>query len=230
MWIEPSDILIVIPAYNEGERISTVLKSLNNLGYSKVLVVDDGSSDNTAAIATANGARVLSHLINRGPGAATMTGIQFARKKGYRYMVTLDGDGQHEPEDIQLLVDKARETEADIVIGNRFTHPDNQIPFIRKMFNGVANSFTSLLARSRISDSQTGFKFLGPKAIADLDLHIDGYGFCSELFIQGARKDLSFDEVPVRVYYHAETLKKGQSFKEGLKTAWQLIQHTLLKD
>lgn len=230
MWIEPDDILVLIPAFNEGNRIASVIESVKQLGYRHVLVVDDGSDDDTSVVSGNAGAIVLSHLINRGPGAATMTGIQYARKKKFQYVVTIDGDGQHDPKDIDALVEEMKSSNVDIVIGDRFSGGTNEIPRVRKVFNAAANLITKVFADKNVSDSQSGFKILGPRAIAEIDIHIDGYGFCSELFIQGARKGLTFSQVPIKVYYPLETRQKGQNFREGIRTAAQIIQHVFWRD
>lgn len=229
MWIEKDDILVVIPAWKEEDRIGAVVKGVQSEGYKNILVIDDGSGDRTSELARRSGAKVLRHLINRGPGAATMTGLEWAKRHGFKFVITMDGDGQHLPEDLDSFVEAMNTDEADLIIGNRFLLDSNEIPFIRKIYNRTANLFTGVLAGGSASDSQSGFKLIGPKALDEFILHIDGYGFCSEMIIIASRQNLKVSEIPIQVLYFDPTPGKGQGFIEGIKTVWQLFQHKFFK-
>lgn len=221
--------LLIVPAYNEASVIASVLTKIRAVGSWPILVVDDGSTDDTAAVAVAAGAKVCSHRLNRGPGAATMTGLAFAKKEGYTYAITIDGDNQHNPEDIPVLLQPLLAGEADLVIGNRFMKGTNAIPRSREIFNGIANLTTYLFSHKWVSDTQSGLKALGPVALERLHLEMDGYEFCSELIIKAMHNRLRVVEVPVDVHYSAQTMAKGQNLLTGIKTLTNLFHHLMTR-
>lgn len=227
MAIRKSELLIVLPAYNEAKVITKVLQDLRGADYPNICVVDDGSHDNTAQKALNEGAIVLSHLINRGAGAAVQTGIAYAKKNNFRYLLLMDSDGQHLVEDVGKLCEKIEETKADIIIGNRFTHVDNIIPIHRVFYNQMANLFTNFFCNKNYSDTQSGFRLLNKKAIEKLRLKNRGFGFCSEMIIFSEHLNLKIEETPIQVLYSDYSLSKGQSLFVGFKTAgnilWRLI-------
>ncbi len=220
--IEKSDILIIIPAYNEGTVIATVIRDLKEKGFSHVLVVDDGSKDNTPIIAKRE-ANVISHLINRGAGAAAQTGIAYARKYGYNYLIQIDGDGQHYSEDAENLIMEMSKGMADIVIGSRFLESSQSIPQRRIFYNKVSNIFTNWFCIGNFTDSQSGFRILNRRAIEQLNLTLDGFGYCSEMIFIAEKCGLNIAEVPIRVRYTPYSLSKGQSFNNGIDTALHLL-------
>ncbi|MFA6039736.1 MAG: glycosyltransferase family 2 protein [Candidatus Peribacteraceae bacterium] len=228
-------LIAVIPAYNEAKRITQVVADARKV-TDVVLVVDDGSGDDTAAMARAAGARVLQHHQNCGAGAATMTGIEAARKLGADAVVTLDADGQHDPRDIPLLLQPLRDGTADIVFSNRFGpfifaqgKRRNRIPFIRRLFNAIGNVLTLLAAGKWVSDSQSGFKALGKKALEEIDLRMNGFEFCTEIVREAAMRHWRVAEVPTKVIYSEYTMAKGQSFANGVKTALKILLRSFLR-
>ncbi|MFN4212976.1 MAG: glycosyltransferase family 2 protein, partial [Microgenomates group bacterium] len=118
---------LLLPAYNEGEVIGQVIAAVKKEGFEKIIVVDDGSTDDTCQKAKNAGAIVLRHIINRGKGAAVKSGIEYAKLKKASIVVTIDSDGQHNPKDIKKLVEKIREG-YDVVLGSRFLNKKNKIP------------------------------------------------------------------------------------------------------
>lgn len=226
-------IIAVIPAWNEATRIGRVIEDAKRYA-DHVLVVDDGSTDDTAALSTRLGARVIRHAINSGAGAATMTGIAAARAMGATIVITLDADGQHDPADIPLLLKPVQEDRADIVFANRFGptktgRQRNHIPFIRRVANSIGNMLTFLTAGKWLEDSQCGFKALGPKAIEQIDLRMSGFEFCSEIVREAARHTWRIAEIPTKVMYSEYTLAKGQSFSNGIKTAFKILLRSFLR-
>ncbi len=227
--IDPKDILVVIPAYNEGTVIAEVVRRVRDEGYPHVLVINDGSTDQTREQAEQAGAIVVSHLVNRGAGAGAQTGIAYARKHQIAYIVQIDADGQHYPEDIRDLSQLMESEEADIVIGSRFMNPNKDIPVIRVVYNKLSNVFTNWFCTRWYSDTQSGFRMLNRTAIETIDLHIDGFGYCSEMIILGEKQGLKIAEVPIRVAYTAYSMSKGQDLYMGINTAmnilWKLVSH-----
>jgi glycosyltransferase involved in cell wall biosynthesis len=190
--------LAIIPAYGEGTRIGEVVR--RTLEYaSEVLVVDDGSDDDTAANARAAGATVVKHEYNRGKGCAISTGLKWAEQGNYDVVVTLDGDGQHNPREIPKLLDRLARG-ADIVIGCRMNKPDG-MPHDRLLTNHFMSAVLSVLAKRRIRDTQSGFKAMRVGRVRKLDMHTSRFDWESELIIKAARGGLRMHEVDIESIY-----------------------------
>jgi glycosyltransferase involved in cell wall biosynthesis len=227
--IRAQDIWVVIPAYNEGPMIGEVVRRVRACGYPNVLVVNDGSSDDTRLRALEAGATVLSHPINRGAGAAAQTGIAYARQHGVAYLVQMDADGQHHPEDIEGMRQAMAEEEWDVLIGSRFLMPNDDVPRIRVLYNTLSNYFTNWFCIDNYSDSQSGFRMLNRRAIEQLHLTLDGFGYCSEMLVAAEHKGLRIGETPIQVSYTEYSMSKGQNLHTGILTAlnllWKLFFH-----
>lgn len=222
-----SSIVAVIPAYNEATRIGLVVSAVKAY-VSEVIVVDDGSSDDTAAQAKAAGARVVRHIQNSGAGAATMTGIEAARRMGFDIVITLDADEQHDPKDIPALLEPITANKADIVFANRFGQK-NRIPFIRRVFNGIGNVVTLIATGRWVADSQCGYKAFGPLAVREINLRMSGFEFCTEIVRESVHHKWRIAQVPVKVVYSEYTLAKGQSFANGVRTAFKILLRSFLR-
>lgn len=220
-------IIAVIPAYNEAQRIASVVESVKQY-VDKVVVVDDGSTDETGKIAARTGATVLRHMSNSGAGAATMTGIDAARALGAEIVITIDADEQHAPQDIPALLRPIEENRADIVFANRFGTRNN-IPFIRRVFNGLGNVISLLATGLWVKDSQCGFKAFGPRALREVQLRMNGFEFCTEIVREAAQHRWRIEEVPTKVVYSEYTLAKGQSFANGVRTAFKILLRSFLR-
>lgn len=225
-------IIAIIPALNEATRIGRVVKDA--LKYAQtVIVVDDGSTDGTSKAAEQAGARVIRHPENGGAGAATMTGIFAARELHADVAVTLDADEQHDPHDIPDLLAPILAGKADIAFANRFAvvqgKPRNNIPFIRRVFNGLGNIVTFVATGKWVADSQCGFKAFGPRALKEVNLRMRGFEFCTEIVRESAQHKWRTAQVPAKVMYSAYTLAKGQSFAMGVKTACKILLRSFLR-
>ena len=216
-------IHVIIAAYNEAPVIAGVIAGIKAVVDCPVVVIDDGSNDQTAQVAQKAGAIVLQHPVNRGAGAACMTGIMLARQQNWPCAVFMDADGQHLPEDIAVLYQTYLDSQADMVIGSRFAKTKNDIPWLRRRFNGLANGLTNLFCRGHYSDTQSGFRLLGPRAIQSLKLVQDDFSYCSEMIIQADREQLRIAECPIHVRYTEYSISKGQDFQVGLTTAFQFL-------
>jgi glycosyltransferase involved in cell wall biosynthesis len=190
--------------------------------------VNDGSSDQTADAAKKAGAVVVSHMCNSGAGAATMTGIEAARALGAKMIITIDADEQHDPKDIPSLLEPLLDDRADIVFANRFGNR-NKIPFIRRVFNGIGNFVSFWATGLWVSDSQCGFKALGPKALAEIDLRMSGFEFCTEIVREVVQHKWRFIQIPSKVIYSEYSLAKGQSFANGVRTAFKILLRSFLR-
>lgn len=217
----------VIPALNEGTRIAAVIADAAP-HVDIVIVVNDGSTDDTADRAREAGAVVVSHPENGGAGAATMTGIEAARALGADALITLDADGQHDPCDIPALLQPIANNSADLVFANRFGQRNN-IPGIRRFFNAIGNFVTLAATGKWVSDSQCGFKVFGPRALKEIDLKMSGFEFCSEIVRECVQHRWRTIEVPIKVLYSEYTLAKGQSFAAGVRTALKILLRSFLR-
>ncbi|NRB62546.1 MAG: glycosyltransferase family 2 protein [Saprospiraceae bacterium] len=218
------DVYIIIPAKDEDTRIGQVVDSILDLGYSNVIVVDDGSSDQTRSTVQLKGVTVVSHAVNLGVGAATKTGIEVALEKGAQYLVTMDGDGQHFADDIPALVSTLVSAHVDCVLGSRFKMKGHAIPKARIFMNQIGNIITALITGLWVSDSQSGMKAFTADFGRKLDFQFSGYEFCTEFIHFLRQHKASFKEVPIKVHYSSETMKKGQSFKNGFRMLIKFIR------
>ncbi len=220
-------VIAVIPAYNEETRIGSVVRAARTYA-AEVIVVDDGSTDATGHKATEAGARVLRHMDNCGPGAATMTGIEAARLLQADVITTLDADEQHDAHDMPALLTPIERGEADVVFADRFALR-NAIPLIRRFFNAIGNVVTLLATGRWVHDSQCGFKAFGPRAVKEIQLRMNGFEFCTEIVRESVQHRWRITQVPVKVLYSAYTLAKGQSFATGMKTAFKILLRSFLR-
>ncbi len=153
-------ILVIIPAFNEEKTIAGVINRAKEvLPVAELVVIDDGSRDNTAALAAASGARVLRHPFNLGYGSAVQTGFKYALGRTFSHLITLDGDGQHKPEYIKPLIDELARGDYDMVIGSRFlTNTSYRASFFRRLGMRFFAALTSLALAKRITDTTSGFQ------------------------------------------------------------------------
>jgi hypothetical protein len=175
-------VVALIPAYNEERCIGSVI--LRTRQYvDEVIVVDDGSCDATALIAEAAGARLIQHGMNKGKGQALTSGFRAARKSRPDVVVILDSDGQHSPDEIPLLLSAMREHDADMVVGSRFTEPEQRakIPGGRRVGLKAVTTVTNLLSGVTVSDSQSGFRAFSARALKDLTFQGAGFSVESEM-------------------------------------------------
>lgn len=207
-------LVIIIPAYNESKVISEVLRALprNLEGINSItsVVVDDNSSDDTQEVARACGAICIRHEANLGAGGATITGLEVAKKLGADITVTMDADGQHDPSDLQTLVQPIINGTAEAVLGSRFIHPTKAMPLFKHVGNNMLNIVTYAFYWVWMSDSQSGYRAFSKRALEQIEPVTTGYEFCSEVCGQIKQKNLRFVEVPIRTIYTDYSKSKGQ--------------------
>lgn len=210
---------IVVPAYNEARVIGGVIAELRT-AWPNVVVVDDGSTDDTASIARRAGATVLVHVINRGQGAALQTGIAYALQRGAEIIVTFDSDGQHRPSDIDALVEPIVAGRADAVLGSRFLGTTENMPRLRRLVLRLAILFTRITSRARVTDAHNGLRAFSRDAAAKLDIRLDRMAHASEIHDQIVARRLRYVEVPVHVQYSSYSIGKGQSNSGAVRVLW----------
>lgn len=226
-------ICIVIPAYNEGSVLADVLAGLphnHNTGKLRlqfdVVVVDDGSADNTADVAAnVAGVNVVQHVINMGAGAATRTGLRFARSNGYDMAITADADGQHASSDVlALAIRMTQEPPVDLLIGSRLRRGTGNMPTHKRLGNIGLSYLTFLLLGTYVTDSQSGLRAYSRDCLERLCFHSNNYAFCSEMVWQAKRSGLIVAEHPIQAIYTDYSRRKGQkSISGAMKILQQLI-------
>lgn len=215
---------IVIPAKDESKYISHVISRVLEQGYDNIIVVDDGSKDETAEIASKfKTVHVLRHWVNLGPGASTYTGIRHAIANGAERIVTLDADNQHDPSDINRLVETLYHEDFDMVMGSRFLKK-NKIPKSRVVYNKIGNVISYLITGLYLSDSQSGVKAMNRKFAKILDIKHNGFEFCIEIIKQAKIANIKVKEIPVNVRYSRETMRKGQNLLTGFNMVARLLK------
>src|SRR3989475_11990396 len=193
------NVIICIPAFNEEGTIGRIVSRSKEF-CSHVVVCDDGSIDKTSLEATKSGAIVAAHIRNRGKGAALKTLLQEASEFDPDVIVTLDGDGQHDPSDVPLLVAPVMEGTADVVIGCRF-NGRNRMPYYREIGNSLLSLMTNWSAGTRVRDTQSGFRAYSSNVIPSNSIIENGMGVDSEILINLARQGFRIKERNVAVTY-----------------------------
>lgn len=206
--------LIVIPAYNEELTVGSVVALAKKFG--DVLVVDDGSMDRTSEIAREAGAIVIRHERNMGKGYALSTGFEYALSKDYDVIVTLDADGQHNPDEIPSLIEPIVKGEADLVIGSRYLNGSKkEIPVYRRFGLWVLNKSTKAAVGVDL-DSQSGFRAMNRKALEKLELNSTDYSIETDMIVKAKEEELRIREVPISVRYDVPRKHKKNPLSHGL--------------
>ncbi|MDD3175238.1 MAG: glycosyltransferase family 2 protein [Candidatus Nanoarchaeia archaeon] len=220
--VDLDKVCIILPAYNEGKVIYSVLSEIQKEGFKNILVIDDCSKDNTFSEAKKSGAKVIHHSKNKGAGGATKTGLEYAKNSPFEHFVFMDSDGQHSPKDVVNLLKYA--LKYDVVIGSRLIKTKG-MPLTRKLINMFGSFLTWIFFGLYVRDSQSGFKVFNKKAVSKIKLNYDGFEFCSEIIGEIHKHKLKFKEVPIKVIYTDHSLGKGhgQSVANGLQMVWRFI-------
>jgi len=199
-------ICAVLPSYNEEKNIANVIKGVlkNNID---VLVVDDGSTDKTSQLAEKNGAVVIRHLKKKGKGASIKDGLSWAADKGYDYIITIDADGQHNPDEIPLFIKEADANEkAGIAIGSRLWNPE-KMPLVRLCTNRFMSHLISLLCRQNIPDTQCGYKLIKKDVLKAVSVKSRKFEIESELLVKAAKAGFKIKSIPIKSIYAGEKSK-----------------------
>lgn len=196
---------VILPAYREEKRIGRVVREV--LKYCKhVIVVDDGSPDGTGPAAEAAGAKVLKHDANRGKGVALETGFRFARKNDFEFVITMDSDGQHAPDEIPLFVAEYERSGTPVIIGNRMGHPDSMPP-LRKATNYFMSWLLSREMHQAVPDTQSGYRLYKCDILPMVTSKSAGFAAESEVLLNLSRAGIRIGSVPIKVIYRDEKSK-----------------------
>ncbi|MBD3280431.1 glycosyltransferase [Candidatus Dojkabacteria bacterium] len=214
---------IIIAAFNETYSIKKVVTTLRRKGYDDIIVVDDGSFDNTSEQAEKAGAIVLRHIINRGQGAALKTGIDYALLKGSALLVTFDADGQHNANEIDAMITPILNEETDITLGSRFLGRATNLPFLKWSVLKIGTFFVYLLYGIKLTDSQNGFRALSRKSALQIQITSDRMEHAGEIIGEIRRNKLRYKEVPVTISYTKYSLGKGQKASAAIALGIRMI-------
>jgi glycosyltransferase involved in cell wall biosynthesis len=197
-------ILVIIPAFNAAYTLPELLeRTLQYVTPSELLVVNDGSSDTTRVIAKHRGVHIIDHLKNRGKGAALQTGFDFALTQDCDAIITMDGDLQHQPEDIPRFIQLATLQNYDIIIGSRL-HNKKGMPFHRILSNTITTFLVKTRTGINISDSQSGFRFIKKKVLESVRMQSNGFEAETEFLIKAAACGFTFGSLPIDTIYAGE--------------------------
>lgn len=219
--------IAIIPAFNEEAAIESVVKK--SFQYvDDVLVVDDGSSDNTFQIAENSGAILLRHPTNYGKGISLKDA--FAKVNGYDVVVTIDGDGQHNPDEIPLLVKPIIDGKADLVNGSRYLNGfDENTPAYRRVGQKVLDIATNITAGTNVTDSQSGFRAFSGKTISCYKFRDPGFGIESEMLADAAENNLRILEVPITVRYDVENSSTKGPVSHGVGVLLKIFKDKIIR-
>ena len=219
--------LVCIPVYNEESSIRDIVAK--SLSYAdKVIVCNDGSTDDTENVAKRAGAVVISHKKNQGYGAAISTLFDYARKENAQIMVTLDGDSQHDPNQIPLLIDTLITHDVDVVIGSRFLDNNTDASGYRKTGIKIITSASNYGTNFKVSDSQSGFRAYSKNAIDAIHPTEQGMSISTEILLKISNKGLSVAEVPITVSYKGDT-SEHHSVPHGVSVLMNTLKYISIK-
>ncbi len=224
----PDDLWLIIPAYNEGEVIRNVITEVKRV-CRNVVLIDDGSADDTADHARAAGAVVLRHPINLGQGAALQTGIEFALLNKAAFVATFDADGQHEILDVLPMLDMLREQKLDVVLGSRFIGKVIGMSRGRRLLLHAAVLFTRLTTGLKLTDAHNGLRVFTRKGVSQISLCHNRMTHASEILEQIAHANLAYAEYGNTVRYTEYSRAKGQKASNAINIVVDLVLDRIIR-
>lgn len=198
-------VCVLIPVLNEAQAIGAVVSALRVKNLD-VVVVDDGSSDDSGAIARRNGATVIRHEIKNGKGQSLRDGFRYVLEHGYDGVITMDGDGQHDAADIGQFLRLAAKERPGIIVGNRMANPRG-MPCVRYLTNRFMSFLISSACGQRIPDTQCGYRYIDPRILREVPLACDGFEIETEMLMKSSKRGFRVDSVPVTTIYRDEESK-----------------------
>ncbi|HJT17310.1 MAG TPA: glycosyltransferase family 2 protein, partial [Thermoanaerobaculia bacterium] len=219
-------IVALIPAYNAAQTVGDVVRECKKF-LDVVVVVNDGSRDETASAATIAGAEVVAHAQNRGKGAALKTGFAWALEQGIDAVITLDADGQHLPREIPKFIDAFKETHADLIIGGRSHLFDQMLPR-RRMANRFSAWSISKASGRKVTDSQSGFRLYSANLLRNVRLRTDGFDMESEVIVRAGRDGFKIKTIPIDLsFVDGIATSHYKPLKDTLRIAWTVTRARL---
>ncbi len=224
-----SKILVCIPSFNEAENIGNIITESKKYA-DFVMVYDDGSTDKTSELASAAGATVIKSSKNTGYGSAIRALFQAAREQDADIMVTLDSDGQHNPEQIPDVIEPIKQG-FDIVIGSRFLRDKDKekVPKYRSFGIKTITRLTQAASYKGITDSQSGFRAYNKNALSKINLYEDGMSVSTEILLRASEKELTITEVPITVKYDIKDASTHNPISHGVRIIYSVLQYISLR-
>jgi glycosyltransferase involved in cell wall biosynthesis len=225
-----SDIFIIIPAYNEEKTIEKVIKKLQKQGFKNIVIIDDGSSDNTYNISKSLGIYSLKHKINLGQGASLRTGLEFAIENNAKYIVTFDADDQHDEKDIKKLLIPIITDNYDVSLGSRFLKKNSakNITFSRKLILKGGILFTRIISNIKLTDVHNGIRAFNQTSAKLMKITEKRMEHASEILDLISKHKLKYIEIPVNIKYTDYSNEKGQSSMNAIKIAIKMVLKKIL--
>jgi glycosyltransferase involved in cell wall biosynthesis len=221
--VKEPGVVVIVPLFNEEAVIANVIQELRH-EFGTIVCIDDGSTDNSVAVAKRAGATVISHPYNLGQGAALQTGFVYARSLPTTdYAVTFDADGQHRVEDVVGMLALAREKNLAIVFGSRFLDRRTKPGFAKKTVLKVAVLITRIVTGLKLTDAHNGLRVIRRDALESVNLIQDRMSHATEIVQQLAQTKKRWREYPVEVLYTEYSRKKGQSLLNSINILFDLI-------
>ena len=226
-------VCVVIPAYNEGSVIYSVVSKAKKVFLKStydisVVVINDGSYDNTSSEARRAGAKVVDHILNSGAGGATSTGLRYAEKYGFEIAATMDADGQHDPRDVLKGVKEIQAKGADLLIGSRLIDSTG-MSRVKVLGNKGLSVITYALFGVNSTDSQSGLRVYSRRALEELKWKTSGYEFCSEMLWRAKQLKLDIEEYPIKTIYTDYSKNKGQNNWNAVNIVKSLLKRRIVE-
>lgn len=223
-------IIVCIPAYNEAKNIAEIVQRTKQY-CDEVLVCDDGSIDNTASVAKDAGATVIRHKTNGGYGSAIKTLFNAAKEKKADIMVTMDSDGQHNPDQIPSIIEPLLKDQADIVIGSRFLvkGDSEKVPMYRTIGIKAITKLAQLVSYGDITDAQSGFRAYSKQALSSIRLSEEGMAVSTEILFKAKDNGLRIKEVPVTITYDVEDASTHHPLSHGIHIVTSIVKFASIR-
>ena len=223
-YIMNDKVFILIPVYNEESKIGQVIDSLKS-SFKNILVVNDGSTDETRSIIEKTDVIIINHILNLGQGAAISSGINYLKtENAARALITFDADGQHSVDDAVLFAKEIIKCDEDIIFGSRFIQNKANIPYIKRILLIIVTNITNLLTNTRLSDTHNGLKAIKKSCLSKINISIDGFAFESQIIQQVGKQKIKYKEMPTNTIYTDYSKRKGQKLSNGLIIIEDLIK------
>ena len=216
------DVWIVVPAFNEASVIGDVVADIRSV-FDHVVLVDDGSKDNTGDIALRAGAHVVPHPVNLGQGAAIQTGVEYARSQpGAQVFATFDADGQHRLKDVVRMIDRLSTDDVDLVVGTRFAEPTtSKPPLLKRIILRVAALVSPSSRQLGLTDAHNGLRVFNKKVADRLNITMSGMSHASEFITLAVENGWRVAEEPVEILYTEYSKSKGQPLLNGVNIVFE---------
>lgn len=229
MSLEYSNVAVVIPAYNEGSAIKDTIHAIPG-NFPKIIVIDDGSRDDTRERVRETRATLIRHPINLGQGAGLQTGIDAALlDPAIEYIVTFDADGQHRIEDVERMLAYAAQHKVQIVMGSRFLGKAINMPRMKRIILKAAVWFSNVTSGVHLTDTHNGLRVIHRSAAERLKLELPDFSHASEIVERIGQQHFSYAEVPVTIIYSEYSRSKGQSMINAINIAFDAILRKVIK-